>query len=73
METPDQLRELFRMQKALNARIGVHTDAMSETEKTQWILNYSGAIAWVAISKTCIVRWIGRVKYPTRAVENDRG
>ncbi len=35
METPDQFRELFRMQKALNERIGVHTDAMSEPDKTK--------------------------------------
>ena len=32
METPGQLRELFRMQKALNERIGVKTDGMSEEE-----------------------------------------
>jgi hypothetical protein len=30
MEKPDQLRELFRMQKALNERIGVHADGLSE-------------------------------------------
>jgi hypothetical protein len=40
MENPDQLRELFRMQQALNERIGVKTDGMSEEEKTKWILNY---------------------------------
>jgi hypothetical protein len=28
MERPDQLRELFRMQTALNQRIGVHTDGI---------------------------------------------
>ena len=28
MESPDMLRELFRMQRALNDRIGVKTDAM---------------------------------------------
>jgi hypothetical protein len=37
MEKPDQLRELFRMQKSLNERIGVKTDGMSEEEKTKWI------------------------------------
>ncbi|NDF00257.1 MAG: dUTPase, partial [Verrucomicrobia bacterium] len=44
METPDQLRELFRMQKALNERIGVKTDGMSEEEKTKWLLNYTRAM-----------------------------
>ena len=41
MSSPDQFRELFRMQKALNERIGVHTDTMDEAEKTKWILNYT--------------------------------
>ena len=36
METLDRFRELFRMQRALNARIGVKTDAMSEEEKINW-------------------------------------
>jgi len=44
METPDQLRELFRMQKALNERIGVRTDGLSEEEKTKWLLNYTRAM-----------------------------
>jgi len=34
MEKPDQLRELFRMQKSLNERIGVRTDGMSEADQT---------------------------------------
>jgi len=34
MDKPDQFRELFRMQQALNERIGVKTDGMSEGEKT---------------------------------------
>ncbi len=36
MNKPDQLRELFRMQKALNERIGVKTDGMSDEDKTKW-------------------------------------
>jgi len=39
MEKPDLLRELFRMQKALNERIGVQTDGMSEAETTKWGFN----------------------------------
>jgi hypothetical protein len=34
MENADQFRELFRMQKALNERIGVKTDGMNEAETT---------------------------------------
>jgi hypothetical protein len=40
MDKPDQLRELFRMQQALNERIGVRTEGMSEADKTKWVLNY---------------------------------
>ena len=34
MEKPDQRRELFRMQKTLNERIGVRTDGISNDEKS---------------------------------------
>ena len=40
MEKADQFRELFRMQKALNERIGVKTDDMDAAERTKWVLNY---------------------------------
>ena len=43
MENIDQLRELWRMQKALNERIGVNTEDLSVEEKTRWILNYTRA------------------------------
>jgi hypothetical protein len=33
MDKPDQFRETRQMQEALNERIGVHTDGMSEPEK----------------------------------------
>ena len=44
MEKPDQLRELWQMQKALNERIGVNMEGMSTEEKTRWILNYTRAM-----------------------------
>ena len=44
MDQKDQLRELFRMQKALNERIGVNTDGMSDEQKTEWVLNYCRAM-----------------------------
>jgi dimeric dUTPase (all-alpha-NTP-PPase superfamily) len=40
----DKLDELFDLQAALNKRIGVDTAAMSEAEKTQWVLNYTRAM-----------------------------
>ena len=44
MNMPDQFRELWKMQKALNERIGVQTEGMSEAEKTKWVLNYCRAM-----------------------------
>ena len=38
----DRLREMFRLQKELNRRIGVDTDTMeSLEEKTRWIKQYA--------------------------------
>ena len=45
MHAPDQLRELFLMQQALNQRIGVNTAGLSDEEKTLWILNYCRAMS----------------------------
>ena len=45
MSQPDQLRELFRMQKSLNERIGVHTEGMTDEQKTEWTLNYCRAMS----------------------------
>ena len=41
MDELDKLRELFRMQDALNQRIGVHPAGMTEADKAQWIVNDS--------------------------------
>jgi hypothetical protein len=37
MENPDPLRELSRLQKSLNERIGGKTGGMNEAEKTKGI------------------------------------
>jgi dimeric dUTPase (all-alpha-NTP-PPase superfamily) len=70
--TPDQLRELFRMQKALNERIGVHTDALSEEEKTKWILNYSRALSQELAELTDSVPWKWWAKYQKFDEQNAR-
>jgi len=63
MEKPDQFRELFRMQKALNERIGVHTGGMNEEEKTKWILNYCRAMSQEMAELTDSVPWKWWAKY----------
>ena len=70
MPDADQFRELFRMQKALNQRIGVHTDGLSEEEKTKWVLNYTRAMSQEMAELTDSVPWkwwTGKV-YPHAAV-----
>lgn len=72
MESPDQLRELFRMQKALNARIGVHTDDMTDEEKTQWVLNYCRAMNQELAELTDSVPWKWWAKYQKLDEQNAR-
>ncbi len=72
METPDQLRELFRMQKALNQRIGVNTDAMTPEEKTRWILNYCRAMTQELAELTDSVPWKWWAKYQNFDEQNAR-
>jgi dimeric dUTPase (all-alpha-NTP-PPase superfamily) len=72
MTEPDQLRELFRMQKSLNERIGVFTDAMSEADKTKWVLNYTRAMSQELAELTDSVPWKWWAKYQTFDEQNAR-
>src|SRR6266853_2479297 len=72
MQKPDQLRELFRMQKALNQRIGVHTDAMMDEEKTKWVLNYCRAMSQEIAELTDSVPWKWWAKYQKFDEQNAR-
>jgi dimeric dUTPase (all-alpha-NTP-PPase superfamily) len=72
MDKPDQLRELFRMQQALNERIGVKTDGMSETDKTKWVLNYCRAMSQEIAELTDSVPWKWWAKYQKFNEQNAR-
>jgi dimeric dUTPase (all-alpha-NTP-PPase superfamily) len=72
MDQPDQLRELFRMQHALNQRIGVNTDAMTEEEKTKWLLNYTRAMQQEMAELTDSVPWKWWAKYQKFDEQNAR-
>jgi dimeric dUTPase (all-alpha-NTP-PPase superfamily) len=72
MEKPDQFRELFRMQQALNERIGVKTAGMSEEDKTKWILNYCRAMTQEIAELTDSVPWKWWAKYQKFDVQNAR-
>jgi dimeric dUTPase (all-alpha-NTP-PPase superfamily) len=72
MENTDQFRELFRMQKALNMRIGVNTDGMTEGEKTKWVLNYCRAMSQEIAELTDSVPWKWWAKYQKFDEQNAR-
>jgi dimeric dUTPase (all-alpha-NTP-PPase superfamily) len=72
MEKPDQLRELFRMQQALNERIGVKTEGMNETEQAQWLLNYCRAMTQEIAELTDSVPWKWWAKYQRFDAQNAR-
>ncbi|MFM7103166.1 MAG: dUTPase [Verrucomicrobiota bacterium] len=72
MSAPDQLRELFRMQKALNERIGVFTDQLDEAEKTRWVLNYCRAMGQELAELTDSVPWKWWAKYQGFDEQNAR-
>ena len=72
MTKPDQLRELWRMQDALNKRIGVNTQGMSDEEKTKWLLNYSRAMTQEIAELVDSVPWKWWAKYQTFDEQNAR-
>ena len=72
MEKPDQLRELWRMQTALNERIGVRMANMTDEEKTKWILNYSRAMTQEIAELTDSVPWKWWAKYQKFDEQNAR-
>ncbi len=72
MSTPDKLNELFRMQQALNERIGVVTHGMSDEEKTKWVLNYCRAMTQEIAELTDSVPWKWWAKYQKFDEQNAR-
>ena len=72
MENVDQLREMFRMQQALNERIGVKTSEMSDEDRTKWILNYCRAMTQEIAELTDSVPWKWWAKYQKFDQQNAR-
>jgi dimeric dUTPase (all-alpha-NTP-PPase superfamily) len=72
MSKPDQLKEIFRMQKALNERIGVKMEDMTEEEKTKWVLNYCRAMTQEIAELTDSVPWKWWAKYQKFDEQNAR-
>ena len=71
-ETRDKLEEIFRMQRALNLRIGVDTGQMTPAERQQWVLNYCRAMSQEIAELTDCVPWKWWAKYQKFDVQNAR-
>ncbi len=68
----DKLQALFEMQMALNKRIGVHTEGMSDEEKAKWILNYTRAMQQEIAELIDSVPWKWWAKYQKFDEQNAR-
>lgn len=68
----DRLRELFRLQKLLNKRIGIDSDNMSEEEQVKWVLNYCRAMSQEVAELTDSVPWKWWAKYQKFDKQNAR-
>src|SRR5437879_9873961 len=60
------------MQKAVNERIAVRTDGMSEEDKTKWLLNYCRAMSQEIAELTDSVPWKWWAKYQKFDEQNAR-
>lgn len=72
MQTKDKLEELFRMQKALNRRVSLDTDNLSDEDKTKWLLNYSRATQQELAELVDSVPWKWWAKYQKFDEQNAR-
>ncbi len=63
VEFMDKLEEIFRMQDALNQRIGVSLPPPTDEEKAKWILNYTRAMQQETAELIDSVPWKWWAKY----------
>jgi len=68
----DKLSQLFDLQKQLNQRIGVDTDAMNDEERQQWLLRYCRAMSQEVAELTDCVPWKWWATYQTFDQQNAR-
>lgn len=68
----DRLEEIFSLQKSLNQRIGVDTDAIAGDPEKQkeWLLNYCRAISQETAELTDSVPWKWWAKYQKADLAN---
>jgi len=68
----DKLEEIFRMQDALNQRIGVSLPPPTDEEKAKWILNYTRAMQQETAELIDSVPWKWWAKYQKFDEQNAR-
>lgn len=68
----DKLDEIFRMQEALNSRIGVELPPASDEEKAKWVLNYTRALQQETAELIDSVPWKWWAKYQKFDEQNAR-
>jgi dimeric dUTPase (all-alpha-NTP-PPase superfamily) len=68
----DKLAEIFRMQEALNERIGVRLRGIDDAEKTKWVLNYTRAMQQELAELIDSVPWKWWAKYQKFDEQNAR-
>lgn len=68
----DMLQDLFDKQMALNQRIGVNPPEMDDSERIQWVLNYTRAASQELAELVDSVPWKWWAKYQTFDVQNAR-
>jgi dimeric dUTPase (all-alpha-NTP-PPase superfamily) len=68
----DKLEEIFRMQDALNRRIGVALPPPTDEEKTKWVLNYTRAMQQETAELIDSVPWKWWAKYQKFDEQNAR-
>ncbi|HZZ20781.1 MAG TPA: dUTPase [Opitutaceae bacterium] len=68
----DKFDEIFRMQDALNRRIGVSLPPETEEEKAKWILNYTRAMQQEMAELVDSVPWKWWAKYQKFDEQNAR-
>ncbi len=72
MSQPDRLEEIWQRQRALNERIGVRTEGMSEADRIHWILNYCRAMSQEIAELTDSVPWKWWARYQKFDEQNAR-
>lgn len=70
----DKLDQLFEMQRALNKRYGVDTNEIAENPQlqTEWVLNYSRALAHELTELEDSVSWSWWKNYSKPDIQNAR-